>query len=142
MTFLAEIHDEYWHVHADMNNTAHYHFSGLLYMSSIEQDFGGGRLLFYPPGENMDTTQDADATFIVEPVAGRVAIFSSGAENPHRVERVTWGQRFVLAFWFTCDAAKEFQIFLDGKAHVAFSKHVKKSLERQQQQQQQEKSEL
>jgi hypothetical protein len=24
----AEIHDEYWHKHADMNNTAHYHYSG------------------------------------------------------------------------------------------------------------------
>lgn len=116
-----------------MNNTDHYHFSGLLYMSSHEQDFEGGRLLFYPPGTDMNTAQDKDATHIVEPVTGRVAIFSSGAENPHRVERVTRGQRFVLAFWFTCDPAKEFQIFLDGKAHVAFSKHVKKSLQKRQQ---------
>lgn len=25
-------HDEYWHVHADMNNTAHYHYSGELFL--------------------------------------------------------------------------------------------------------------
>ena len=26
-------HDEYWHVHADMNNTAHYHYSGIHVMT-------------------------------------------------------------------------------------------------------------
>ena len=35
-------HDEYWHLHADMNNTAHYHYSGLLYMSTHGTDFTGG----------------------------------------------------------------------------------------------------
>ena len=123
---FLEIHDEYWHMHADMNNTEHYHFSGLLYMSTYQADFGGGRLLFYSGGEEQS---GLEASHIVEPIAGRVAIFSSGPENPHRVERLDWGQRFVLAFWFTCNEAKEFQIFLDGKAHVAFSKHIKTALE-------------
>ena len=99
--------------------------TGLLYMSTYKKDFDGGRLIFYPPGAE---NSDDDATFIVEPTAGRIAIFSSGPENPHRVERVTSGQRFVLAFWFTCSAEKEFQIFLDGKAHVAFSRHVQQKL--------------
>ena len=36
------IHDEYWHVHADMDNTAHYHYSGLLYLSTFDEDFKGG----------------------------------------------------------------------------------------------------
>lgn len=36
------VHDEYWHPHADMNNTAHYHYSGLLYMSTYGKDFTGG----------------------------------------------------------------------------------------------------
>ena len=40
--YLIEIHDEYWHKHADHNNTEHYHFSGLLYMSEYERDFEGG----------------------------------------------------------------------------------------------------
>ena len=57
----------------------------------------------------------------VEPKAGRVVIFSSGKENPHYVDRVTSGSRYVLAFWFTCDPERKFEIFLDGKSHTAFS---------------------
>ena len=57
----------------------------------------------------------------VEPKAGRVVIFSSGKENPHYVDRVTSGNRYVLAFWFTCDPERKFEIFLDGKSHTAFS---------------------
>lgn len=70
---------------------------------------------------------------IVEPKAGRVVIFSSGQENPHRVERLLSGQRFVLAFWFTCNPDREFEIFLDGSAHIAFSKKIKNQLESKQQ---------
>lgn len=66
---------------------------------------------------------------------GRVVMFSSGPENAHRVERVTAGERFVLAFWFTCDPAREFEIFLDGAAHLEFSGKIKGQLERQGQQQ-------
>jgi predicted 2-oxoglutarate/Fe(II)-dependent dioxygenase YbiX len=65
---------------------------------------------------------------IVEPRAGRAVIFTSGPENNHRVERVTKGERFVLSFWFTCDPQKQFEIFLDGKAHKTFSHKIKKSL--------------
>ena len=36
------VHDEYWHLHVDMNNTAHYHYSGLLYLSTYQTDFTGG----------------------------------------------------------------------------------------------------
>jgi hypothetical protein len=35
-------HDEYWHPHVDRNNTPHYHYSGLLYMSTYKEDFEGG----------------------------------------------------------------------------------------------------
>lgn len=42
---MKGIHDEYWHPHADMNNTAHYHYSGLLYMSTYEKHFTGGTLI-------------------------------------------------------------------------------------------------
>lgn len=41
---MIEIHDEYWHVHADMNNTEHYQYSGLLYLSTYNEDFTGGML--------------------------------------------------------------------------------------------------
>ena len=83
--------------------------------------------MFYGQDDNSD-----EPTEIIEPRPGRVAIFSSGAENTHRVERVTSGERFVLAFWFTCDRAREFEIFLDGEAHLEFSGRVKGQLERQQ----------
>jgi len=39
------IHDEYWHTHSDRNNTAHYQYSGLLYLSTHNVDFTGGTFL-------------------------------------------------------------------------------------------------
>jgi len=40
----------------------------------------------------------------VPPRSGSLLLFSSGAENPHSVARVTRGARFALAAWFTHDA--------------------------------------
>lgn len=126
-----EIHDEYWHIHADMNNTEHYQYSGLLYLSTYDEDFTGGRLRFIRDDDSCAASEngaiddaDADAELIVEPLKGRLAIFSSGAENPHHVEKVKTGQRFVLSFWFTIFEEKQFEIFLDGKKHEAFSRKV------------------
>lgn len=42
----------------------------------------------------------------MEPRKGRVAMFTSGAENPHFVERVTKGTRYAITVSFTCDVAK------------------------------------
>ena len=126
------IHDEYWHVHADRNNTEHYHYSGLLYLSNYNQDFTGGLLKFFS-ANNPDIEEQ-----IVQPAAGRVIMFTSGPENPHVVERVTSGERFVLSFWFTCNVAREFEIFLDGKSHIAFSEKTKAKLVQQHKQQQQQ----
>jgi hypothetical protein len=93
--------------------------------------------MFYSSDDSGEVEQ------VIEPVAGRVVIFSSGPENPHRVERVTSGTRLVLAFWFTCDKEREFQIFLDGKAHIAFSNQIKRRLsDRERQSKQQSKKEL
>lgn len=117
------IHDEYWHTHADTASTPHYHYSGLLYLSTYNEDFAGGRLHLLKDDRN--TTSQ-----LVEPKAGRVAMFTSGWETPHFFERVTRGQRMVLSFWFTCDVKKEFQIFLDGQAHIAFGRKVKQQLEK------------
>ncbi len=135
-----QIHDEYWHVHADRNNTAHYHYSGLLYLSEYGKDFTGGEIKFYDPSTfNEDTHTASTVEQTIQPRPGRVLIFSSGPENPHRVERVESGQRFVLAFWFTCMKEKEFEIFLDGKAHMTFSAKVAAQVAQQQQRQQQQK---
>lgn len=109
----AEIHDEYWHLHVDKNSTSHYDYSGLLYLSTQDVDFTGGRLRFFARDEV--TVEE-----VVEPRRGRALFFTSGPENPHGVDRVLTGTRFVLSFWFTCDPRREFQIFLDGKAHKTF----------------------
>jgi hypothetical protein len=104
-----------------MVNTPHYQYSGLLYMSTYGQDFEGG-LFSFVSGDD-----DASASVeVVEPRRGRVAIFSSGPENPHRVARVTAGRRFVLSFWFTLDPSREFDIFLDGKSHRSFKSRKQK----------------
>lgn len=39
-----EIHDEYWHVHSDRNNTQHYHISGLMYLNTYKDDYTGGNM--------------------------------------------------------------------------------------------------
>lgn len=119
----AAMHDEYWHMHVDQNSTAHYTYSGLLYLSTYGVEFTGGRLFFY--GKDEVTVEQ-----IVEPRRGRVAIFTSGPENPHNVEKLTSGNRYTLSFWFTCDAKREFEIFLDGNAHQTFGKKFVENLQR------------
>jgi len=121
------MHDEYWHLHVDQNSTAHYHYSGLLYLSTYGVDFNGGRLLFY----NKD---EVTVEQIIEPRRGRVALFTSGPENPHHVERLTGGVRYTLSFWFTCDVKKAFSIFLDGKAHQTFGKNYVESIQKRRRQ--------
>lgn len=138
------IHDEYWHPHADHNNTEHYHYSGLLYMSTYGEDFTGGRFKFVNADSHDSFEQGGQGDPVqtevtMEPRRGRVVIFSSGHENTHHFERVLSGQRYVLSFWFTCKPSKEFQIFLDGQAHVAFS-HKFRAAAKQRQAQQIKKS--
>ena len=151
----AEVHDEYWHPHADKLNTAHYDYSGLLYLSEAGKDFGGGDFAFLrakpaadgsgggggadpageearvaallgdgpPPGaEDEGAAWPWEAEHIVEPAPGRFVAFSAGAENVHRVARVTGGERFVLSMWFSCDERRKFRNFLDGKVHRAFER--------------------
>ena len=127
------LQDEYWHLHSDKNNTDHYDYSGLIYLSTYGLHFhGGGHLEFY----NASSTSVECSTvgtqsvhqaspcvvsgppdLIVEPRQGRAVVFGSGRENPHRVTRVQTGTRYVLAFWFSCDPQRQFPQLLDGKAH-------------------------
>lgn len=59
-----------------------------------------------------------------------------------QVDRVTSGQRYVLAFWFTCNPERKFEIFLDGKAHTTFSNNFRDRLEIQQKQHQKEQKDI
>uniref|UniRef100_A0A3B3D3Q5 2-oxoglutarate and iron dependent oxygenase domain containing 3 n=1 Tax=Oryzias melastigma TaxID=30732 RepID=A0A3B3D3Q5_ORYME len=86
-------HDEYWHPHIDKVTYGSFDYTSLLYLSDYGSDFTGGRFIF----------MDHNANRTVEPRTGRVSFFSSGSENLHRVEKVTWGTRYAITVSFTCD---------------------------------------
>ncbi|XP_061912251.1 urotensin-2 receptor 2 isoform X2 [Entelurus aequoreus] len=86
-------HDEYWHPHIDKVTYGSFDYTSLLYLSDYGSDFTGGRFVF----------MDQDGNKTVEPRAGRVSFFSSGSENLHRVETVSWGTRYAITVSFTCD---------------------------------------
>ncbi|CAJ1081147.1 urotensin-2 receptor 2 [Xyrichtys novacula] len=88
-------HDEYWHPHIDKVTYGSFDYTSLLYLSDYGSDFTGGRFVFMDQNENRT----------VEPRAGRVSFFTSGSENLHRVEKVTWGTRYAITVSFTCDPA-------------------------------------
>ena len=121
----ASVHDQYYHPHADGLNTDHYHYSVLLYLSHFGEDFTGGRLRFYSreprPGGGGPEGGGSSGDVIIEPRVGRLVMFTSGAENWHRVEPVRAGERFVLSVWLTCDAERAFAPRVDGSAHLDFS---------------------
>jgi hypothetical protein len=58
-------------------------------------DFDGGRFIFESSSIGGDE--------FVEPKSGRIGVFTSGAENPHRVEQVLSGERFAFTLGFTCN---------------------------------------
>ena len=73
-------------------------WSGKANSSSSAEPFEGGLFAFL----------DEDKDRLVAPRCGRLLSFSSGLENPHRVEKVTRGSRLVLALWFTCSAQNSY----------------------------------
>ncbi|OQS01861.1 hypothetical protein THRCLA_05693 [Thraustotheca clavata] len=108
----AEIHDEYWHPHVDKNNTFHYDYSGLVYLSDYGIDFTGGLFAFI----------DEKTNHTFEPARGRLMMFNSGMENLHQVRPVETGTRYVMSMWFSCDERKQFKNFFDGKMHQHFTR--------------------
>ncbi|KAM4715357.1 2-oxoglutarate and iron-dependent oxygenase domain-containing protein 3 isoform 1-T1 [Anableps anableps] len=86
-------HDEYWHPHIDKETYGSFDYTSLLYLSDYGSDFTGGRFVF----------MDQNGNRTVEPRSGRVSFFSSGSENLHRVEKVTWGTRYAITVSFTCN---------------------------------------
>jgi len=94
-------HDEYWHVHVDKVTYESFHYTSLLYLSDHGVEFEGGRLVF------LDGPLDKPTNNVtLEPRKGRVAMFTSGAENVHYVERVSKGTRYAITVSFTCDVNK------------------------------------
>ncbi|KAG8470495.1 hypothetical protein KFE25_008916 [Diacronema lutheri] len=88
-------HDEYWHTHVDTAQYGSFAFTALLYLSDYVSDFSGGEFAFvFREGEET-----------VLPARGRLLMFTSASENPHRVKRLRSGQRLTLTVPFTCSAA-------------------------------------
>lgn len=77
-----------------------FHYTSLLYLTDFNVDFKGGRLAF------VDDQAKPLKNVTVEPRKGRVLMFTSGAENPHYVERVTDGVRYAITVSFTCDISQ------------------------------------
>eukprot|EP01137_Pigoraptor_chileana_P008553 Opistho-2@55543 len=105
--------DEYWHNHVDKETYGSFAYTSLLYLNDYGADFEGGRFLFSddPASDSDRNTQKGEVggperTLAVEPRKGRVSLFTSGAENVHRVERVTAGTRYALTIAFTCDSTR------------------------------------
>lgn len=69
-----------------------FHFSSVLWLGESGGDFDGGRLAFY----NNSTRPWLE----VEPMVGRAAVFSSGWENIHAIQRVTRGHRWAFTAAF------------------------------------------
>jgi hypothetical protein len=81
-------HDEYWHEHVDKIQYGTFVYTALIYLNSIPS-YSGGRLLF-------------NDSSVVVPSVGGLLWFSSGSENPHRVEPVHSGVRWALTVAFEC----------------------------------------
>lgn len=82
------------------NVTAHRSFSSILYLND---DYDGGETFF--PGHNLR----------IKPQPGTLVLFGAGCDYVHGVTRVTRGQRYTYAGWFTHDPAWE-----DREAGVIF----------------------
>jgi len=102
-----QANDEYWHSHIDTEQYGSFVYTGLLYLSTATIDFEGGRLLF--------EREDGQPEAAVSPRRGRLVLFTSGAEFPHHVEKVSSGTRLALTVAFTCFKHAALQDFL-GRA--------------------------
>jgi len=111
-------HDMYWAPHVDKDNTGHYDYSGLVYLSTHGEDFTGGEFKFY---EDDDFTDPKGRAITVLPRSRRLITFSSGKENFHQVKPVVSGERFTFSMWFSCNKTMEFKTFLDGKRHDKYN---------------------
>lgn len=81
--------------------------TGILYLNSRGIDYDGGEFEFF------DDHLPSASSSLVEPVQGRLLLFTSGRENRHRVRRVrapnvqrarTHGVRYAWVLAATCSA--------------------------------------
>jgi hypothetical protein len=107
--------DEYWHAHIDSRQYGSFVYTALLYLADAGVDFEGGSFQFLPARRHGAAQLDGEPTLEVAPKRGRLVLFTSGHEHPHRVTRVTRGSRLALTIAFTCDDGAAIRDFL-GRA--------------------------
>jgi hypothetical protein len=101
--------DEYWHVHVDTEQYGVFDVTTLLYLSDYAEvegeadlntdlTFGGGTFDFV----NDETDAGVTEVLAIPPVIGRLLVFTSGPEHPHRVSPVRWGTRWAMTTAFSC----------------------------------------
>lgn len=73
------VHDEYYHVHADKNNTAHYDYSAIIYLSAHGEDFTGGTFEFHPFVASKEEAEKRGETVLVHRPR-RVSFFFEGTD--------------------------------------------------------------
>lgn len=108
-------HDEYWHTHTDLEQYGSFVFTSLLYLADHEGDFTGGAFQFMPRGTTYESSAGVQPVAEVLPARGRLVLFSSGEEHPHRITRVERGTRLALTTAFSCDPSAAVKDFL-GRA--------------------------
>ena len=108
-------HDEYWHTHVDLEQYGSFVITSLLYLADAGADFEGGQFEIMPRGTTYKSDGTAQPLTTVTPSRGRLVLFSSGSEHPHRVTRVTSGERLALTIAFSCDEGAAIHDFL-GRA--------------------------
>lgn len=93
------LNDEYWHTHIDTQQYKSFVYTALIYLNTHNHDYTGGEFIF-------ESTSDNDVHLRVLPSTGKLLVFSSGAENPHHVNRVHDGVRYAMTIAFTNDPNK------------------------------------
>eukprot|EP00300_Choanocystis_sp_HF-7_P011961 c17690_g1_i1.p2 GENE.c17690_g1_i1~~c17690_g1_i1.p2 ORF type:complete len:121 (+),score=27.83 c17690_g1_i1:558-920(+) len=85
-----------------------YLYTAIVYLSTYGVDFTGGELAIVDGIIQVaeDKQELADGV-VIEPIPGRLVLFSAGAENMHTPLKVKSGSRAVLQMWFTCQGVKE-----------------------------------
>ena len=96
------IHDEYWHTHIDKQTYEAFYYTSLIYLSEQDRDFKGGSFVYEDNGN--------ESGMSIQPSVGLLSVFTSGSENPHRVERVRDGVRYALTIGFTCNPDKKISL--------------------------------
>lgn len=83
-------------LHYDAEISKSIKYTLIIYLSSLNQDFTGGKLSF------VDTVNGKKKNLVVDPKAGRTVGYTAGSENLHSLEKVQTGANYFITLSFTC----------------------------------------